>query len=319
MHIPVLLEEILRIAEDICPKIALDGTFGRGGHSRALLQKFSELKLIGFDRDPEAIEAGKKMQLEFPLVNSDGSSSSRLSLYYKNYSEYVSTDFPPLDFALLDLGVSSPQLDTAARGFSFYGEGPLDMRMNPNEETETAADIINYWQEKELVTLFQDLGEIHAPFKVVRAILSDRKTKPFTTTTELSGLIERVDGWQKKGFHPATNYFMALRMKVNRELENLEIALENLMAGLRAEGRLAVVTFHSLEDRIVKNAFRNQPNLGVPLFKKVIVPSEEEMERNPRSRSAKLRVFLRSDTAGATRGRRNKYPRSEAGHSQEDT
>ncbi len=159
------------------------------------------------------------------------------------------------DVILLDLGVSSPQLDEAERGFSFYHDGPLDMRMN-QQLPHTAADIVNTWPEVELIELFTELGEIRRPQRVVRAIVNDRKEKPFSTTRDLSGLIERVEGWQRKGHHPATRYFLGLRMAVNNELSGLESCLPELMRSLTPNGRLIIITFHSLEDRIVKYAFK---------------------------------------------------------------
>jgi 16S rRNA (cytosine1402-N4)-methyltransferase len=193
---------------------------------------------------------------------------------------------------LLDLGVSSPQLDVAERGFSFYHDGPLDMRMDQRRE-QSAADVVNNIDEDDLTELFKTLGEIPRPYKVVRAIVHDRKTEPFTTTRQLASMIERVEGWSRKGHHPATRYFMALRLYVNRELELLEQALPDLIAGLNDQGRLAVITFHSLEDRIVKNFFKTHAELGKPVNKKVIIAKWPERKSNPRARSAKLRVFQR--------------------------
>lgn len=195
----------------------------------------------------------------------------------------------------MDLGVSSPQLDDPERGFSFYHDGPLDMRMDPTQGT-SAQEIVNTWTEVGLQRVFMELGEIPRPHRVVKAILQDRREKPFTTTSQLSQLIERVEGWRKKGRHPATQYFLALRLLVNEELDGLKESLPLLMEkALRPGGRLLVITFHSLEDRIVKNIFKDRKDLGVPVNKKVIVPSREEILENPRSRSAKLRVFSRGD------------------------
>ena len=148
--------------------------------------------------------------------------------------------------------------------------------------------------------LFQEYGEIQKPYRVVKAIVHDRKEKAFTTTRDLAGLVERVDGWRKKGHHPATQYFLALRMKVNEELEILPQALKNLVLGLKPKGRIAVLTFHSLEDRIVKNTFKDLLNLGSPVNKKVIQPQWAETKINSRARSAKLRVFERSDSLEQT-------------------
>ena len=288
-HIPVLYNEIVATFAPFVDKsetVYFDGTFGRGGHYRLLLEKNPSMTAIVFDQDPDAHSFA---ETHF----ADQIKSGKLRLHQDNFAHFDKHYTGMIDFALLDLGVSSPQLDEPSRGFSFYHEGPLDMRMN-NQEGITAADLVNTMTEQELVGLFQSLGEVHNPFKVVRAILEDRKEKPFTTTKELSGLIERVDGWRRKGFHPATQYFMALRLKVNRELDVIEEVIPKLMAKLRPQGRLAIITFHSLEDRIVKNLFRIYPELGDPLRRKVTHPTREEELANPRSRSGKLRVFVKN-------------------------
>lgn len=261
----------------------LDGTLGRGGHLRAILDRWPQITAVAFDQDPTAIAYAKENFATEIQQN-------RLQLVHRNFSEYTVEEFGTFDGMLLDLGVSSPQLDQADRGFSFYHDGPLDMRMNPQKGL-TAADVIATFSEEQLLEIFKNYGEIQRPFRVVRAIIADRQTKPFLRTRDLAGLIERVDGWQRKGFHPATQYFMALRLVVNQELEILEPSLLKLVHGLRPKGRIAVLTFHSLEDRIVKNTFKEFESLGFPVNKKVIVPSREEESSNPRSRSAKLRVF----------------------------
>ena len=269
-------------------RFVLDGTFGRGGHTGAILREFPEAVVYAFDWDIEAIEYGKK---RFAAEIEAG----RLKLIHASYSDFKKVrdaSFPEsFDLMLLDLGVSSPQLDQAHRGFSFYHEGPLDMRMDSRGET-TAADIINTWEEQDLARLFIEYGEVPRPFRVVRALVHDRKNKkPFESTRELAGLIERVDGWHKKGSHPATRYFLALRLKVNEELTNLEATLPDLIEGLGEGGILGIITFHSLEDRIVKNVFKAHLNVGKLVNKKVIKPSDDETRVNPRARSAKLRAF----------------------------
>lgn len=287
-HYPVLLNEVLEaflVFKDKESLKYLDGTFGRGGHFKALLHHLPQLKAEAFDQDEDAIEFAKR---EYPTEVQSG----KLKIHHANFSqlnEYIHEEF---DMILLDLGVSSPQLDQAQRGFSFYNDGPLDMRMNQTRGL-TAEHIINTATEEELIEMFKKYGEIYKPYRVVRAIVQDRKEKAFTTTKELAGLIERVDGWRIKGHHPATLYFMALRLKVNSELEVIEQTLPLLMKSLKMGGRLAVISFHSLEDRIVKHVFRNSPEWGVPVNKKVIVPTQEECDKNSRSRSAKLRVFER--------------------------
>ncbi len=281
-HLPVMLNEVIGVfKESQAPlKVLLDGTFGRGGHTKALLENFPGLHVWAMDQDQDAIAAGKNLNLP------------NLTLVHGNFSEFEKIEHKSFDGILLDLGVSSPQLDDAARGFSFYHDGPLDMRMDRTQKI-TAADIVNGWSEEELIELFKELGEVRNPNRVVRAIVHDRKLKPFETTRQLASMIERVSGWRKKGFNPATQYFMALRLQVNGELRVLEETLPKLMKALSDKGRAVVITFHSLEDRIVKNIFKNNPELGRPVSKKVVKPSREEEKSNPRSRSAKLRAFER--------------------------
>ncbi len=325
-HTPVLLREVLEQAKATAADLGrplcfgFDGTFGRGGHTRALLNDHSELVMVAFDQDAQAIDFGKQ---DF----SKEISSNRLFLVRANFenlemaSEILKTEALKLkvdqkeasfDFILLDLGVSSPQLDIAERGFSFYHDGPLDMRMDDRIEL-TASKIVNEWVEQDLARVFIGHGEVERPFKVIRAILQDRAAKPFTSTKQLAQLIERVDGWVKKGFHPATQYFMALRLEVNRELDAVAKVMPAAVKRLSLGGRLAVITFHSLEDRIVKNFIREVedeamlgPDFGESVRRKPIVPTELEIKQNPRSRSAKLRAFRRY-RAGEVKGPKNKY------------
>lgn len=269
------------------PKRLLDGTFGRGGHCSALLNKYPELQAVGVDRDETAHDFAQTQY-------ADWLASGRLKLWKGSFAKYAQAhEQEKFDMILLDLGVSSPQLDSAERGFSFYGDGPLDMRMGRSQKT-TAAEVINTWDEEDLHEIFIKYGEIRSPYRVVRALVHDRMTKPFTTTGQLSGLIERVEGWRQKGRHPATQFFMALRLYVNQELEDLETALPLLIQALNPGGVIAVITFHSLEDRIVKTIFKDHMDSGSRLNKKVIIPSDEEEKANPRSRSAKLRGFQKA-------------------------
>lgn len=284
MHKPVLLNEIIELARGFAPRLILDGTFGRGGHARALLDALPDARLVALDQDEAAITHGRGAFA--PEI-----AAGRVQLRHQSFHDLGPMD-APVDLMLLDLGVSSPQLDEAARGFSFYNDGPLDMRMDQRRAV-TAADIVNGWSEVELIELFRELGEVRRPQRVVRAVVSDRATEPFSSTRQLAGLIERVEGWRKKGYHPATQYFLALRMAVNDELSGLREALPGLMRALADDGRLMIITFHSLEDRIIKYAFREATDFGYPLFKKVIIPTEDELRENPRARSAKLRVFQR--------------------------
>jgi 16S rRNA (cytosine1402-N4)-methyltransferase len=291
-HIPVLLNEILAMfapvveAQPGVPLKYFDGTFGRGGHLKAILEKYPQVSAVAVDQDPDAIAFAQENFKEWI-------EQGRLQIHHANFSDFTKERFGEFDLMLLDLGVSSPQLDQGPRGFSFYHEGPLDMRMN-NSTGPTAADVIREFSEDELNDLFKNLGEISRPYRVTRAIVHDREEKPFLTTRDLGGLIERVEGWHRKGFHPATQYFMALRLYVNRELEVVENSLQNLVHGLRSKGRLAVLTFHSLEDRIVKNKFKELADLieaGALVNKKVVQAEWNEAKENPRARSAKLRVF----------------------------
>jgi 16S rRNA (cytosine1402-N4)-methyltransferase len=204
------------------------------------------------------------------------------------------------DVGLLDLGVSSPQLDQSQRGFSFMHDGPMDMRMNQAEEI-TAQKLLQECAEDELIELFTKYGEIYRPQRVVRAIIADRSKKDFSSTLDFANMVARIEGWRRKGYHPATQYFQALRIAVNGELRHLENALLPLLHGLKPKGRLAVLTFHSLEDRIVKNCFKSLPDFGRPLTKKVVKTSWQESKENSRARSAKLRVFERSETRGEKR------------------
>lgn len=302
MHKPVLLQEVVQLASENLPRWILDGTFGRGGHTRALLAALPESRLIALDQDEQAVvHAQEDPELQDHINN------GRLQVRHFNFHDIARLDSAPeggFDVILLDLGVSSPQLDQPERGFSFYHDGPLDMRMNQQAEL-SASDIVNTWSEVELNSLFTTYGEIRRPQRVVRAIVNDRKLTPFTTTRQLAGLIERVEGWRQKGYHPATQYFLALRMAVNAELSGLEACLPDLMAALSPRGRLLVITFHSLEDRIIKYAFKEAPGeFGYPLFKKVITPSREEQRENPRARSAKLRIFQRGNAHESTTPKR---------------
>lgn len=291
LHIPIMVTEILQFAEPILSNkdsIYLDGTFGRGGHLKAILQQYLHAKALAFDRDLQAIEYA---QAHF----SDFISAERLQLLHRNFTDYQAVENGQFDFGLIDLGVSSPQLDQANRGFSFYLDGPLDMRMDLSQAL-TAEEVIQTYPEEELIRIFKEYGEVRSPYRVVRAIVHDRQNKVFSSTRDLAGLIERVDGWHKKGVHPATQYFLALRLEVNQELEATRAGIKNLITtGLKTNGRLVVLTFHSLEDRIVKRLFKEElVDYGRPLFKKVIEPSQDEIKVNPRSRSCKLRVFERT-------------------------
>lgn len=293
-HKPVLLDEVIAsfMEQPHGPTRILDGTFGRGGHTSALLKKMPRVEVVAFDKDQDAVK--------FAESNTIKTWGKRLKIIHDDFKNMESYNLGFFDGVLLDLGVSSPQFDEAERGFSFMHDGPLDMRMNKNQK-ENAADIINNYSEKELSDLFYQLGEVRKPNRVVRAIVHDRKTAPFTTTRQLAGLIERVDGRKRghklKQTHPATGYFMALRIAVNGELEGLDRFLENMPLHMEPGGRICVISFHSLEDRIVKTVFKKlNKKFGTIINKKVITATDEELKENPRARSAKLRIF---ETGGA--------------------
>ena len=291
LHVPVLLNEVIESFSTLQGRkdlVYFDGTYGRGGHFRAIQSHYSPANSYITDQDARAIQLAEK-EWAAEMV------AGKINVHHQNFSEFIegSSSLVKFDMALLDLGVSSPQLDQAERGFSFNKEGPLYMLMNQMQEL-TAAKIINEFSSDDLFTVFRSYGEVPNPARVVRAVLKDREATPFTTTLQLAQLIERVDGWQKKGFHPATQYFMALRLVVNRELEVVEKVLPLLIDKMQDKGRISVITFHSLEDRLVKNIFKDS-TAGFLVNKKVIVPSENECKINVRARSAKLRVFQKGE------------------------
>jgi 16S rRNA (cytosine1402-N4)-methyltransferase len=291
VHIPVLLNEVLESFSPLLGRrdlVYFDGTYGRGGHFKAIYEKYAPAKSFITDQDLRAVELAKAT---WASDVEDG----KIHIHHKNFLEFTkqAPQDLKLDMVLLDLGVSSPQLDQAERGFSFNKDGPLDMRMNQSQEL-TAAKIVNEFDAEDLIEIFKSYGEVQNPARVVRAIVNDRPAKPFENTLQLAQLIERVDGWKKKGFHPATQYFMALRLVVNRELQVVEEVLPLLIEKLQDKGRISVITFHSLEDRLVKNIFKNSSD-GFLVNKKVIVPSENECKLNVRARSAKLRVFQKGE------------------------
>ena len=256
------------------------------------------MKVVAVDRDQEAINWARSSDSPFFQALQSG----RMFLFKSNFKDFFSryeekiqalTQGQGFDLMLLDLGVSSPQLDQAARGFSFYQDGPLDMRMDQDQQF-TAADLINHFDEEELIEVFQEFGEIRRPHRVVKALLEQRGVKPFLRTGELAALIEKTEGWRAKGRNPSTRYFLALRLKVNQELEGLGSCLEEMTEFLAEGGRLMVISFHSLEDRIVKTSFKQSPK-GFLVNKKVIQAPWSEQKQNPRARSAKLRVFQKGE------------------------
>ena len=295
---PVLPDEVIKYMEAAPGKFIIDGTLGGGGHSELLLK--TGANVLGVDRDPEALaHAGKRLS-EF---------GSRFSTYQANFSEIPEyegiTEGNLADGLLLDLGVSSRQLDSAERGFSFMREGPLDMRMGPNA-TMTAAELVNSWPESEIARILYTFGEEPRSRRIAAAIAKHRDSKAFTTTIELADCIEKAVGRNSK-IHPATRSFQAIRMAINEELESLSSILSSASSILKPGGRLLIITFHSLEDRMVKRFLRHhsQPYIDDPTWpearpnpdlcfrlisRKAIAPTVQETKGNPRARSAKLRV-----------------------------
>jgi len=262
----------------------IDATFGAGGHTRELLERTAPGgRVLAIDQDETAIERGR-IELQ--------SYGSRLELVKANFREIESIvqehGFAGLDGILADVGVSSMMLDDPTRGFSFMREGPLDMRMDLDQPL-TAADVLNTYSEKEIANILFSYGEERRSRQIASSIV---RSRPLSRTTDLARAIERVLGGRRYGkIHPATRTFQAMRIFVNDELRSLESFLDSSMKVLRPGGRLVLISFHSLEDRIVKNKFRSPVVPGTVLTRKVVTASIEELDRNPRSRSARLRAW----------------------------
>jgi len=302
VHVPVLLDEVVAGLQPQLGGYFVDCTVGLGGHAAAILEKISPSgRLLGIDADPEAIKLSQDKLGDYgeavTLVNDN---FINLEAICKRYH------FHPVDGILFDLGVSSLQLDTAERGFSFHLDAPLNMRFDPGQGL-TASDIVNSFSEQELAKLIQKYGEERHSRRIARYIVQNR---PIVTTVELARLVEQASGGKRTRIHPATRTFMALRIAANSELQNLEMALKQTVNLLRPGGRLTVISYHSLEDRIVKQFMRyaassclcppgtvicrcgHKPTLKL-ISRKVIKPTSLEIESNPRSRSAKLRIAER--------------------------
>ena len=289
-HQAVLLNEVLGYLDPQPGRRYIDATYGAGGHTRALLERVAPGgSVLALDVDETALDRGR---LEFPETQSEG---SQLVLAKANFRDIAAVaqahGFSEVDGILADIGVSSMMLDDPERGFSFMREGPLGMRMDQSQEL-TAAEIVNTYSEKEIADILYLYGEERRSRPIARSIV---RARPLMTTTDLVGAVQRVLGGPRYGkIHPATRTFQALRIAVNDELDSLQVFLNSAPLCLKAGGRLVVITFHSLEDRIVKNSFRSAVFPGKPLTKKVVIATPEEVGSNPRARSAKLRVWEKS-------------------------
>ncbi|MBO4281319.1 MAG: 16S rRNA (cytosine(1402)-N(4))-methyltransferase RsmH [Lachnospiraceae bacterium] len=303
-HRSVMLDETIEGLRIIPEGIYADGTLGGAGHSFEIAKRLTTGRLIGFDQDGAAIEAATERLAPY---------KDRVTIIRNNYenmiSELDSLGIEKVNGILLDLGVSSYQLDTAERGFSYMADAPLDMRMDDRME-ETAADIVNGYSEQELYRIIRDYGEDRFAKNIAKHIVIRRSEQPIRTTAELSEIIKESIPAKIRatGGHPAKRTFQAIRIELNRELNVLSESLSGMIDRLAPGGRFCVITFHSLEDRIVKTAFKNTENpctcppnlpvcvcgkkpLGRVITGKPIVPTEEEQNENPRSKSAKLRIF----------------------------
>lgn len=284
-HASVMPYEVIEALQPEAGKVFLDGTLGGAGHTRLLLAAGAEV--IGIDQDPYALGRIKDEGLPMRLVQG-------------NYRDMVpllaKIGVTRLDGILLDIGVSSFQLDDVARGFSYHTEAPLDMRMS--QEGESAADVVNSYEAEELAAIIYEYGEDRLSRRIARAIVQAREKAPIETTTQLAEIIKRAYPGFSKGIHPARRTFQALRIHVNDELGALREGLAGAETLLAEGGRLAVISFHSLEDRIVKRFLLGSDTL-IPLIKRPLVASDAEQAANPRSRSAKLRVAKKRSHAEA--------------------
>ncbi len=288
MHKPVLLKEVVETLGLPPGGLLIDGTFGAGGHSLALAKSVdARITVIGLDRDGGAIRRGREMNFPGNLILEKADFAEADKILSKN-------GFSEADGVLLDLGFSSDQLEAGGRGFSFMADEPLLLTLDdsPTEEALTADRIINHWEIKNLETIIRNYGEEWRAGKIVRAIERARSKHQIKTSAELGQIIKKAIGGKGR-IHPATKTFQALRIAVNGELESLEEFLKKAPSILKTGGKVAIISFHSLEDRIVKNFGRQWVRDGImkEIVKKPITPGREEVLDNPRSRSAKLRVF----------------------------
>ena len=286
IHIPVLLDEAVQLLAPVDGGIYIDGTLGLGGHTEKILQSCSPFgRVIGFEWDANALELAMKRLTPF---------GQRFSAQHRSYSEIMAglteMGIQGVDGLLLDLGVSSLQFDNKTRGFSFQADGPLDMRMDRRRHL-TAEEIINTFKKDDLADIFYYFGEERQARRIAAHIVEDRKKKRIKTTTQLAHIIASAipRKFHPRKIHVATKVFQALRIAVNKELDNLTTILDVITKILKPGGRVCIITFHSLEDRLVKWKFKDNPLLHV-LTKKPVTPSNDEIKINPRSRSAKLRA-----------------------------
>lgn len=288
MHVPVMTKEVIEHLHIKPGQWYLDGTFGRGGHTRAMLEQGA--KVVAFDMDPQAIEFAHSEFAEAMAAN-------KFKIFHANFADLdknlKNTNWQEEKFAgaLFDLGLSSNQLEESKRGFSFSGSEPLDMRMDQRLGV-TAADLINALPEKHLKDMFWDFAQETRASRIAHEIVEQRESNPFKTTDQLVAVIEKVKGPQRGKLHPATKVFMALRMAVNTELDNLDQLLNSILDWLQPEARLVFISFHEGEDRRVKQRFNHFEELGLinQVTSKPLAPTEDEVNQNPRSRSARLRV-----------------------------
>ena len=318
-HIPVLLDEVIE-GLDVAPGgVYLDATVGGGGHAAAILEASRpDGRLLGLDRDPEAVRRATRRLSAF---------GDRARVIHASYVDLLSVaddeGYLPLDGVLFDLGFSSWQIENPTRGFSFSSDGPLDMRFDPTSDDVTAADLVNQSSASDLADILYEYGEETQSRRIAAAIVSAR---PIGSTQELAQVISDAVGQRRSRLHPATLTLQVLRIAVNRELEGIRAALAQAIQALRSGGRLAVIAFHSLEDRIVKRYFRREsrtcicpPELPVcrcdhqrtvrRLTRKPMMPSASEVEVNPRSRSARLRIVETLDVHASEGRERGNVPR----------
>ena len=303
-HVPVLVDEVVRHLAIQADGLYVDATFGRGGHSRAMLAKLGPSgRLLAFDRDPEAVREGTNLVREEPRLTVQQANFGQLGEALTAHQVYGA-----VDGVVVDLGMSTPQLEDPDRGFSFRTDGPLDMRMDP-ETTPSAAEWINSAEQGEIARVITQYGEERSARRIARAICVARGKQRIGSTLQLANIVEQAVPQRRPGKHPATQTFQAIRIFINKELEELRQCLEQFPDALKIGGRLCVISFHSLEDRIVKRYMRDHSRVDPALASLPVVPesaqpctrlvtgavhpSESELADNPRARSAVMRVVER--------------------------